>query len=108
MRLTFGLFPVGSMVSGSVVVVRTNTGLLATVFANGLVPASVHTVHIHRGNCANPYGGMHITVLGLMAGGPADNGVLTAPIAPVYLSPGHYVIVYATASAQRIIACANL
>ncbi len=105
----FGLVPVGgSMTSGSILVQPVNGLLRATLSARGLLPGTVHTVHIHLGTCANPYGGLHLTVLGLMFAASDGTGFLSAPIAPVYLSSGHYLIVYANNAPQRIIACANL
>ncbi len=105
----FGLVPVGgSMTSGSILVQPVNGLLRATLSARGLLPGTVHTVHIHLGTCANPYGGLHLTVLGVMFAASDGTGFLSAPIAPVYLSSGHYLIVYANNAPQRIIACANL
>jgi hypothetical protein len=109
MSRSFGLLPVGgSGTTGSVTVVNRNGLFIATVAVYGIASGSLHTVHIHFGSCMNAYGGMHLTVLGLMAGDASNSGGLGAAIAPVYLSSGHYVIVYATSSPQRIIACANL
>lgn len=85
-----------------------NGFLSATVVVHGVANGSIHTVHIHLGSCANPYGGMHLTVLGLLAGDASNSGGFTAAIAPGYVSSGHYVIVYSTSSPIRIIACANL
>ena len=100
----------GSFVRGRVEVIARNGATTATVSASGLPSGGsrLHTVHIHLGSCANPYGGMHLTVLGLLVASPAGTGTLTAPLAPVYVSAGHYVIVYASTSPQVIVACANL
>jgi hypothetical protein len=100
----------GSHASGLVQVTERNGSFVASVSVRGLAPgmASVHTVHIHAGTCANPYGGLHLTVLGLLRTGPTGAGMVTAPLAPFYVANGHYVIVYANTSAQVIVGCANL
>lgn len=109
MSRSFALLPVaGSGAFGSVTVLQRNGFFSATVVVHGVANGSIHTVHIHLGSCANPYGGMHLTVLGLLAGDASNSGGLTAAIAPVYVSTGHYVIVYATNSPVSIIACTNL
>lgn len=106
---TFALMSAGaSFVRGTVQVTERNGAFTASVNAAGLPPSTLHTVHIHLGSCANPYGGMHLTVLGLLGTNAAGTGTLTAGLAPVYVSPGHYVIVYATSSPQLIAGCANL
>jgi hypothetical protein len=107
---SFPLAGVGGNVSGVVTVTNRDGRFLATVSAHGLNMrmATLHTVHIHLGSCANPYGGMHVTVLGLLSASAAGAGMLTAPIAPVYLSSGHYVILYATSAPQVIVGCANI
>lgn len=107
---SFPLVAVGrSFVSGTVQVTERNGAFTAFVSAGALPGgASLHTVHIHLGSCANPYAGMHLTVLGLLASNAAGAGSLIAPLAPVYVSAGHYVIVYSNASPQVIVGCANL
>lgn len=108
---TFRLMAVGgSFVSGVVQVTDRNGAFTAAVRATALPSgaSTLHAVHIHLGSCANPYGGMHLTVLGLLGANSAGAGTLTAPLAPVYVSAGHYVIVYASTSPQVIVGCANL
>lgn len=97
----------GSRVSGFVQVTEQNGSLGATVSARGLAPG-LHTVHIHRGSCANPYAGIHLTVLGLLAANDSGAGILTAGIGSVYVAPGRYVIVYASTTPQIIVGCADL
>jgi Cu/Zn superoxide dismutase len=72
----------GSRVSGFVQVTERNGSFVATVSARGLTPG-LHTVHIHRGSCANPYAGVHLTVLGLLAADGSGAGTLTAGIGSV-------------------------
>jgi hypothetical protein len=100
----------GSRVSGVVQVTERDGAVVAGVSARGLFAGTttLHTVHIHAGSCANPYGGIHLTVLGLLQASPAGVGMLTAPLAPVYVATGHYLIVYSTTSPQVIVGCANL
>ena len=109
-----GTFPLiaigGSHVSGLVQVTDRDGSFVADVSVRGLPPgmSTLHTVHIHAGSCANPYGGLHLTVLGLLRAGPTGAGMLMAPLAPVYVANGHYVIVYANTAPQVILGCANL
>ena len=109
-----GSFPLlaigGSHASGVVQVTDRAGSFVATVSVQGLASGmqTLHAVHIHAGSCANPYGGLHLTVLGLLRGGPAGTGMLTAPLAPFYVASGHYVIVYANTAPQVIVGCANL
>ena len=107
---SFSLIAVGgSFVNGVVQVTERNGAFMATVSARGLPGgSSLHTVHVHLGSCANPYAGMHLTGLGLLASNAAGAGSLTAALAPVYVATGHYVIVYSNASSQVIVGCANL
>lgn len=99
----------GSFVTGVVQISERNGAFAASVSARALPGgSSLHAVHIHLGSCANPYAGMHLTVLGLLASNAAGAGSLSAPLAPVYVSAGHYVIVYSNASPQVIVGCANL
>jgi hypothetical protein len=114
-RMLSGAFPIlaigGTRVRGLVQVgQRPGGGFDATVSVSGL-PAgmpTLHTVHIHRGSCANPYAGAHQTVLGILGASATGVGAFSAPIAPTYLASGHYVIVYMTAAARTIVGCANL
>ena len=109
MSRTLFLSPVGgSGVSGTLAIVNQSGAFTATVAVHGIANGSLHTVHIHLGSCSNPYGGMHLTMIGLITGDSMGTGGVSARIAPVYLSSGHYVIVYGTSSPMRIIACANL
>ena len=106
---TFALMSAGgSFVRGAVRVTERNGVFTASVNATGLLPSTLHTVHIHLGSCTNPYAGTHLTVLGVLDASAGGAGMLTAGLAPVYVSPGHYVIVYASTSPQLIIGCANL
>lgn len=108
---TFPLVGVGgSHASGRVQVTEREGAFVADVSVRGLASgaATLHTVHIHAGSCANPYGGVHLTVLGLLRVNTTGAGMLTAPLAPVYVANGHYVIVYANTSPQVILGCANL
>lgn len=110
-----GAFPIiaigSSRVRGLVQVgQRTDGGFDATVSVSGLtlgIP-TLHTVHIHRGSCANPYAGTHQTVLGILGASAAGAGAFSAPIAATYLASGHYVIVYMTTAPRTIVGCANL
>ena len=56
----------------------------------------------------NPYAGIHLTVLGLLAADSSGSGTLTAGIGSVYVAPGRYVIAYSTTSPQIIVGCADL
>ena len=109
-----GSFPLlavgGSHASGVVQVTDRAGSVVATVSVQGLASGmqTLHAVHIHAGSCANPYGGLHLTVLGLLRSGPAGTGMLTAPLAPFYVANAHYVIVYANTAPQVIVGCANL
>ena len=47
--------------------------------------------YLHAGSCANPYGGIHLTVLGLLRADSTGAGMLAAPLAPVYVANGRYV-----------------
>jgi hypothetical protein len=100
----------GSRVSGQVQVTERDGAFVAGVSVRGLAAgtATLHAVHIHAGSCANPYGGIHLTVLGLLRTDPTGMGMLTAGLAPVYVANGRYVIVYSTTAPQVIVACANL
>jgi len=44
-----------------------------------------------RARTANPYGGIHLTVLGLIRADSTGAGMLAAPLAPVYVANGRYV-----------------
>src|SRR5438270_2455903 len=109
-----GTFPLvavsGSHASGLVQVTDRAGSFVASVSVQGLASGmpTLHTVHIHAGSCANPYGGLHLTVLGLLHASAAGAGTLSAPLAPFYVANGHYVIVYANTSPQVIVGCANL
>ena len=92
-----GSFPLiaigGSHISGLVQVTDRGGSFVADLSVRGL-PArmlTVHTVHIHAGSCANPYGGIHLTVLGLIRADSTGAGMLAAPLAPVYVANGRYV-----------------
>lgn len=98
----------GSRVMGQVQITDRNGSFVAGVSVAGLPPGTLHPIHIHAGSCANPYGGMHLTVLGLLWAGPAGVGSLTTGLAPVYVASGRYVIVYASTSRQVIVGCADL
>lgn len=108
---TFPLVGVGgSHASGLVQVTEGEGAFVADVSVRGLASgaATLHAVHLHAGSCANPYGGVHLTVLGLLRVDTTGGGMLTAPLAPFYVANGHYVIVYASTSPQVIVGCANL
>lgn len=96
--------------SGLVQVTERDGTFVASIIARGLAAGvpTLHAVHIHLGSCANPYGGAHLTVLGLLGATAAGTGTLTAGLAPVYVSNGREVIIYASTSPQFIVACANL
>lgn len=97
----------GSRTNGFVELTDRNGSFVATVSAGGLAPG-LHTVHIHRGSCANPYAGTHLTVLGILGANASGAGTLVAGLGSVYLSPANYLIVYATTSPQVIVGCAGL
>ncbi len=108
---SFALMAVGgSFVRGVVQVTARDGVFTATVSAGGLPSggSTLHTVHVHLGSCANPYAGVHLTVLGVLGTNAVGAGTLTARLAPVYVSAGHYVIVYASTLPQVIVGCANL
>lgn len=106
---TFPVLPFGGTTVHGTLRVQAGVGFdTSALVLNGLPVGTVHAVHIHLGSCANPYGGVHLTVVGLLSAGPGGSGALAAPIAPTYLSAGHYLIVYASPSPQRIVACGNL
>jgi hypothetical protein len=98
----------GSRVAGLVQITDRDGSFVAGVSVVGLRPGTLHIIHVHAGSCANPYGGMHLTVLGLLHAGPGGAGSLTAGLASVYVASGRYIIVYATTSPQVIVGCANL
>jgi hypothetical protein len=107
----FSIVAIGrSGVSGSVEVSQSGGRFVATVSARGLPlgMATLHTVHIHLGSCANPYGGAHLTVLGILGTNAGGTGSFSAPLAGTYVSSGRYVIIYASLAARTIIGCANL
>ncbi len=58
----------GSHVSGVVQVTDRDGSFVVSVSARGFAPGitTIHTVHIHGGSCANPYAGVHLTVLGVL------------------------------------------
>ena len=108
---TFPIVGIGrSGLSGLVQVSHSGNGFVATVSVRGLPigMATAHAVHIHLGSCANPYGGMHLTVLGILGTSAAGTGSLSAPLAGIYVSSGRYVIIYAGLAARVIVGCANL
>jgi hypothetical protein len=107
----FAIIPIGrSNVRGSVQVSQGGGRFVATVSVGGLPTgmATLHTVHIHLGSCANPYAGMHLTVLGILGANGAGAGSFSAPLAGTYLSSGRYLIIYANLEATVIVGCANL
>jgi hypothetical protein len=109
--VSFPLVAIGSSHASGVVQITDRAGsFVATVSVQGLASGmqTLHSVHIHAGSCANPYGGLHLTVLGLLRAGPTGTGMLTAPLAPFYVANGHYLIVYSNALPQVIEGCANL
>src|SRR5438132_2365991 len=79
--------PTSSHISGLVQVTDRAGSFLADVSVRGLPKemSTLHTVHIHAGSCANPYGGIHLTVLGLLRADSTGAGMLAAPLAPVYV-----------------------
>ena len=108
---SFPLLAIGGSHTSGVVQITDRAGsFVATISVQGLASGmqTVHTVHIHAGSCANPYGGVHLTVLGLLRAGPGGAGTLTAPLAPFFVANAHYVIVYSNTAPQVIVGCANL
>jgi len=85
--------PTSSHISGLVQVTDRGGSFVADLSVR-VLPAgmlTVHMVHIHAGSCANPYGGIHLTVLGLIRADSTGAGMLAAPLAPVYVANGRYV-----------------
>lgn len=76
------------------------------VQATGLIPGSVHSVHLHFGSC--PSTGVHISVLGTLVGDAAGSGSLTVIVPRPYSGGGRFVIVYVGPSAGPLAACAQL
>lgn len=105
----FAVLPFGGSQVSGVIAIQSGVGFdTATVSLRGLAASGLHAIHVHLGSCANPYAGVHLTVLGFLGATSAGTGTLQAAIAPGYLSAGHYVIVYASTAPQRIVGCANL
>ena len=104
--LVFPLTPVAEVVRGQVTVTPGVGAYTLQVQASGLVPGSVHSVHLHFGNC--PSTGVHISVLGTVVGDAAGSGSLTLTLQRPYFGNGRFVIVYAGRSAGTLAACAQL
>lgn len=104
----FPLIPFGMRgAMGSVTVTARGGGFALTVNARNLAPGSLHTVHLHAGNCAGAYLGRHILVLGTMAAGGAGLGSVSTSLGFPYATE-RYVIVYSSLAAVTIIGCADL
>ena len=104
---TFGLLAVGDPgARGSVAVTMQPGRAVITVLARGLPAGSVHSVHLHFGNC--PSAGSHILVLGTLRADASGSGSVTANVNDVFTGPGHFVIVYLGPNAGTLGACANL
>jgi hypothetical protein len=104
---TFPLVAVGDAGARGTVTVRIRSGrAVIEVFAAGLPPGSVHSVHLHFGYC--PSAGSHILVLGTLRAGGDGSGALTAAVSPAFAGAGHFVIVYVGPTAGPLGACANL
>ncbi len=91
---------------GSVTVVTQSGRATITVMADGLPPGTVHSVHLHFGNC--PSAGSHILVLGTLRADASGSGSMTSNVNAVFSGPGHFVIIYVGPSAGLLGACANL
>jgi hypothetical protein len=108
---TFPIIAIGRRgVSGVVQISQSGSRFVASVSVRGLPTGmpTFHTVHIHAGSCSNPYGGMHLTVLGILGANATGAGSFSSALAGVYVTSGRYVIVYADLTARVIVGCANL
>lgn len=104
---TFALRAVGDPGAGGSVAVTMQSGrAVITVLAMGIPAGSVHSVHLHFGNC--PSAGSHILVLGTLRADASGSGSVTASVNAIFTGPGHFVIVYLGPSAGTLGACANL
>lgn len=104
---TFALRAVGDPGAGGSVAVTMQSGrAVITVLAMGIPAGSVHSVHLHFGNC--PSAGSHILVLGTLRADASGSGSVTAGVNAIFTGPGHFVIVYLGPSAGTLGACANL
>ena len=97
---------VAEAVSGQVTITPMAGAYRLQVQAMGLAPGSVHSVHLHFGNC--PSTGVHITVLGTVVADAAGSGSLTVTLVRPYSGAGRFVIVYVGPSAGPLAACAQL
>ena len=77
-----------------------------SVFATGLPPGTVHSVHLHFGNC--PSAGSHILVLGSLRADSSGSGSVVSNVNSGFVGAGHFVIIYVGPSAGPLGACANL
>ena len=103
----FPLVAVGDPGARGSVTVTTQSGRAAiSIVAGGLPPGSLHSVHLHFGNC--PSAGSHIQVLGTLRADASGSGSVTANLNAVFTGPGHFVIVYIGPAAGPLGACANL
>jgi hypothetical protein len=104
--LQFPLMAVSLAVRGQVTITPLAGAYRLQVQATGLTPGSVHSVHLHFGNC--PSTGVHISVLGTVVGDAAGSGSLTVTLQRPYSGDGRFVIVYVGPSAGSLAACAQL
>lgn len=112
MHLLTGSFPIlpagGSGVYGHVSVAVRAMETDLSVSVGGLPAMSSHAIHIHAGTCQNPYGGMHLYILGTLTANRFGNGVVNGFGPRPYAPYSRYVIVYASLAPDSIIGCANL
>lgn len=103
----FPLVAVGDARARGTVTVTVDAGRAqVSVVAAGLPPGSVHSVHLHFGNC--PSAGSHILVLGTLRADPSGSGSVVSNVNSAFVGAGHFVIVYVGPAAGPLGACANL
>jgi len=98
----------GTRVRGSVSVSSQGSQTRFSVSVAGLSPFSTHAIHIHAGSCRNPYGGVHLYILGFPSAGRAGTVTLRGFGPSHYVAGQYYVIVYANTAPSLIIGCATL
>jgi hypothetical protein len=104
--LQFPLRPVNQPVNGEVIITPMPGAYRLKVQASGFAPGSLHSVHLHFGNC--PSAGVHIAVLGAMAADAGGNASLRLTLGVPYRGSGRFVIIYEGPSAGPLAACAQL
>lgn len=98
----------GTRVGGTIHVVKQGSTALLSLNAHGLFARSEHSIHLHAGSCNNPYGGVHLYVLGTLFVNGSGSGTLRASEPFPYVGGRRYVIVYEGLVPSTIVGCANL